>query len=128
MALSRAARVEDELADWAAARAEILRRDARRRGRDRAFSARERLAVRRAKVEVVDTVGAGDSFMSALLSAMDRDGALGAGRRAARRALARALARFRRLRLGDHLHPQGLESAERAEVEAQLATLTEARH
>ena len=29
------------------------------------------------KIEVVDTVGAGDSFMSALLSAMDRDGALG---------------------------------------------------
>jgi len=31
------------------------------------------------KVEVVDTVGAGDSFMSSLLAAMDRDGALGAG-------------------------------------------------
>ena len=30
------------------------------------------------KVDVVDTVGAGDSFMSALLSAMDRDSALGA--------------------------------------------------
>jgi len=29
------------------------------------------------RVGVVDTVGAGDSFMSALLSAMDRDGALG---------------------------------------------------
>jgi len=29
------------------------------------------------RVDVVDTVGAGDSFMSALLSAMDRDGALG---------------------------------------------------
>ena len=28
-------------------------------------------------VDVVDTVGAGDSFMSALLAAMDRDGALG---------------------------------------------------
>jgi fructokinase len=61
-------------------------------------------------VEVVDTVGAGDSFMSALLSAMDRDGALGAGAstrpRAAgsgcasprrhRRSLARARARTRR--------------------------------
>ena len=39
----------------------------------------ERLSVAAARVTVVDTVGAGDSFMSALLSAMDRDGALGAG-------------------------------------------------
>ena len=39
----------------------------------------ERLAAAAAKVTVVDTVGAGDSFMSALLAAMDRDGALGAG-------------------------------------------------
>ncbi len=37
-----------------------------------------RLDVAAPKVDVVDTVGAGDSFMSALLSAMDRDGALGA--------------------------------------------------
>ena len=33
-------------------------------------------------VEVIDTVGAGDSFMSALIAAMDADGALGAGARA----------------------------------------------
>jgi fructokinase len=39
----------------------------------------ERLSAAAAKVKVVDTVGAGDSFMSALLAAMDRDGALGAG-------------------------------------------------
>lgn len=38
----------------------------------------ERLWVDAPKVKVADTVGAGDSFMSALLSAMDRDGALGA--------------------------------------------------
>jgi fructokinase len=41
-----------------------------------------RLEVAAPKVEVVDTVGAGDSFMSALLSAMDRDGALGPAGRA----------------------------------------------
>jgi len=35
------------------------------------------LTVAPIKVQVADTVGAGDSFMSALLSAMDRDGALG---------------------------------------------------
>ena len=39
----------------------------------------ERIAVPAPRIEVVDTVGAGDSFMSALLSAMDRDSALGAG-------------------------------------------------
>ena len=38
----------------------------------------ERLSVAAPKIEVVDTVGAGDSFMSALLSAMHRDGSLGA--------------------------------------------------
>jgi fructokinase len=39
----------------------------------------ERIAVSAPAIDVVDTVGAGDSFMSALLSAMDRDSALGAG-------------------------------------------------
>src|SRR5271168_3904410 len=37
----------------------------------------ERLTVAAPSIDLVDTVGAGDSFMSALLSAMDRDGALG---------------------------------------------------
>ena len=44
-----------------------------------AYLGGERLSVSAPKVEVVDTVGAGDSFTSALLAAMDRDGALGAG-------------------------------------------------
>ena len=39
----------------------------------------EKIEVPAPRIEVVDTVGAGDSFMSALLSAMDRDSALGAG-------------------------------------------------
>ncbi len=43
-----------------------------------AYLGAERLVVPARKVEVVDTVGAGDSFMSSLLFAMDRDGALGA--------------------------------------------------
>jgi fructokinase len=42
-----------------------------------AYLGAERLTVAAPRVDVVDTVGAGDSFMSALLSAMDRDGALG---------------------------------------------------
>ena len=67
---------------------------------------------RRAKVEVVDTVGAGDSFMSALLAAMDRDGALGAGAPAPTPRTARRLARLRRPRLRDHLHAQRLRPAD----------------
>ena len=43
-----------------------------------ALLGKERIEVPAPRVEVVDTVGAGDSLMSALLSAMDRDHALGA--------------------------------------------------
>jgi len=43
-----------------------------------AYLGDERLEVAARRIEVVDTVGAGDSFMSGLLYAMDRDGALGA--------------------------------------------------
>ena len=46
----------------------------------------DRIAVPAPRIEVADTVGAGDSFMSALLSAMDRDAALGAGSKAPGRA------------------------------------------
>jgi fructokinase len=42
----------------------------------------ERLVAPSPVVDVVDTVGAGDSFMSALIAAMDVDGALGVGARA----------------------------------------------
>ncbi len=42
-----------------------------------AYLGGERLQIAPRRVEVVDTVGAGDSFMSSLLFAMDRDGALG---------------------------------------------------
>jgi fructokinase len=44
-----------------------------------AYVGREKLSIAPQKTAVVDTVGAGDSFMSSLLFAMDRDGALGAG-------------------------------------------------
>ena len=74
----------------------------------------ERLSVAPAKVAVVDTVGAGDSFMSALLAAMDRDGALGAGAPDAEPRAPRRLARLRRRRLRFHLHPQGLRPADPA--------------
>jgi fructokinase len=44
-----------------------------------AYLGRERVRIAPRRVAVVDTVGAGDSFMSSLLFAMERDGALGAG-------------------------------------------------
>jgi fructokinase len=47
-----------------------------------AYLQSERLVAPSPVVKVVDTVGAGDSFMSALIAAMDSDGALGAGGRA----------------------------------------------
>jgi fructokinase len=47
-----------------------------------AFVGAERLVAPSPRIDVVDTVGAGDSFMSALIGAMDVDGALGAGARA----------------------------------------------
>jgi len=47
-----------------------------------AYIGGERLVAEAPKIDVVDTVGAGDSFMSALIAAMDADGALGAGARA----------------------------------------------
>jgi fructokinase len=43
-----------------------------------ALLGKERIEVPAPRIEVIDTVGAGDSFMSGLLSAMDRDHALGA--------------------------------------------------
>ena len=68
--------VEETLAAWAR-RPAASRRDARRTRRGR-LSRQERIEVAPRLVDVVDTVGAGDSFMSALLFAMERDGALGA--------------------------------------------------
>ncbi|HXW19772.1 MAG TPA: carbohydrate kinase [Roseiarcus sp.] len=44
-----------------------------------AFLGNQRLEAHAPKIEVVDTVGAGDSFMSALIGAMDADGGLGRG-------------------------------------------------
>jgi fructokinase len=69
--------VEDTLADWAGRGPLFCVATLGGKGAIAHFGA-ERLTVPATEVEVVDTVGAGDSFMSALLSAMDRDRALGA--------------------------------------------------
>ncbi len=103
--------VEDSLAAWAAAGPRFCVATLGERGAI-AMLGGERIEVPRPEIEVVDTVGAGDSFMSALLAAMDKDSRArrrfaGAGPRCAR-----ALAAICGRRIGDHLHPQGLEPAD----------------
>ena len=72
---------------------------------------------------VVDTVGAGDSFMSALLSAMDLSRALGAGAAApSREALERWL-RFAAAASAITCTRKGSDPPTRAEVEAALQAL-----
>jgi len=69
--------VEESLAAWAASGPRFCVATLGERGSVARFGTK-RIAMPAPHVEVADTVGAGDSFMSALLSAMDREGALGA--------------------------------------------------
>jgi fructokinase len=80
----------------------------------------ERIAVPAPQVDVVDTVGAGDSFMSALLSAMDRDGALGAAARVANRSDLERWLRFAAAASAITCTRKGSNPPTRAEVEAAL--------
>ena len=112
--------IEDSLAAWAAFGPRFCIATLGARGA-LAYLGKERMEISAPRVEVVDTVGAGDSFMSALLSAMDRDGALGPDAPAPSRSELESWLRFAARRLGDHLHPQGLRPADRKEVEAALA-------
>jgi fructokinase len=70
--------IEDTLSQWARLGPSFCVATLGDRGAV-AFLGGLRTSVAAPKVDVVDTVGAGDSFMSSLLAAMDRDGALGAG-------------------------------------------------
>jgi fructokinase len=70
--------VEDTLRAWAAMGPQFCIATLGSEGA-LAYLGPERLEIAPRRVAVVDTVGAGDSFMSSLLFAMDRDGALGAG-------------------------------------------------
>ncbi len=74
--------VEESLAAWAATGPRFCVATLGERGA-LAILDGERVEVPAPRIEVADTVGAGDSFMSALLSAMDHDSALGAGAGAA---------------------------------------------
>ena len=93
----------------------VARGSASRRSAEAALSrclGAERLSVAAPKIDVVDTVGAGDSFMSALLSAMDRDGALGRQDGPPSRRASAGLARLRREGVCDHLHAKGVRPAD----------------
>jgi len=86
-----------------------------------ALLGRERVEVAAPKVEVVDTVGAGDSFMSALLSAMDRDHSLGAEAPAPSRSKLEGWLRFAAAASAITCTRKGSDPPTRAEVEALLA-------
>ena len=80
----------------------------------------ERIAVPAPRVDVVDTVGAGDSFMSALLSAMERDSALGAGSGAPDRASLERWLAFAASASAITCTRKGSNPPTRAEVESAL--------
>jgi fructokinase len=86
-----------------------------------AILGKERIEVPAPHVEVVDTVGAGDSFMSALLSAMDRDHALGAGAPAPSRSELERWLRFAATASAITCTRKGSDPPTRKEVEAALA-------
>jgi len=92
-----------------------------------AILGKERIEVPAPHVEVVDTVGAGDSFMSALLSAMDSDRALGAGARAPSRSDLERWLRFAAAASAITCTRKGSDPPTRKEVEAALAAGLEIR-
>jgi fructokinase len=82
---------------------------------------KEKVSVAAPQVEVVDTVGAGDSFMSGLLSAMDRDQALGAEAPQPARGELKRWLRFAATASAITCTRKGSDPPTRAEVEALLA-------
>ena len=80
----------------------------------------ERIAVPAPEVDVVDTVGAGDSFMSALLGTMDRDGAFGATPEAPTRERLERWLRFAAAASAITCARKGSDPPTRVEVEAAL--------
>ncbi len=86
-----------------------------------AMLGKKRIEVPAPHVEVVDTVGAGDSFMSALLSAMDRDHALGAEASAPSQSELERWLRFAATASAITCTRKGSDPPTRKEVEAALA-------
>ena len=86
-----------------------------------AFLGGERFEAHAPKVEVVDTVGAGDSFMSALIAAMDADGALGVSAAAPTAPRLQRWLDFAATAAAITCTRKGSDPPTRAEVEALLA-------
>jgi len=112
--------IEDSLAAWTKSGPRFCVATLGERGA-LAVLGKERIEVHAPRVEVVDTVGAGDSFMSALLSAMDRDRALGAGAPAPSRSELERWLRFAATASAITCTRKGADPPTRAEVEAALA-------
>jgi fructokinase len=85
-----------------------------------AILGKDRVEIAAPLVEVVDTVGAGDSFMSALLSAMDRDHSLGAGAPAPSRSELERWLRFAAAASAITCTRKGSDPPTRVEVETLL--------
>ncbi len=103
--------IEESLAAWAKSGPQFCVATMGERGA-LAMLGKERIEVPAPHVEVVDTVGAGDSFMSALLSAMDRDHALGDAAPAPSSKRTRKVDALCGGRVCNHLHAQGLRSTD----------------
>ena len=112
--------IEDSLAAWTKSGPRFCVATMGERGA-LAILGKERIEVPAPHVEVVDTVGAGDSFMSALLSAMDRDHALGAGAPAPSRSELERWLRFAASASAITCTRKGSDPPTRKEVEAALA-------
>ncbi len=111
--------VEDSLAAWAALGPRFCVATLGERGA-LAIIDGQRIEVPAPRIDVVDTVGAGDSFMSALLSAMDHDSALGAGASPPSRTALERWLRFAAAASAITCTRKGSDPPTRAEVEAAL--------
>ncbi len=112
--------IEDSLAAWAKSGPRFCVATLGERGA-LAMIGKERIEISAPRVEVVDTVGAGDSFMSALLSAMDRDHALGPEAPAPSRSELERWLRFAAAASAITCTRKGSDPPTRKEVEAALA-------
>ena len=112
--------IEDSLAAWSKSGPRFCVATLGDRGAV-AVLGKERIEVLAPRVEVVDTVGAGDSFMSALLSAMDRDDALGARTPSPSRSDLERWLRFAAAASAITCTRKGSDPPTRTEVEAVIA-------